>query len=191
VDVLLLIDQIVRQKTVLIAQLATASGVRAPLSHVAGHVFFDLTRELRAGFGQHSHRRHVWPGPSHLPRARASFGGKLDGSWHDVVGGGAQYVQTRTTTRADVLRRFASDDPPSVRAVLSDLVKNGLLYRSGRGDNDQLSGFRRYPGAPSGVPKRGREALQLQFLGVHRLDGTVTPLCFDISSMAGTVHAHN
>src|SRR5262245_6190833 len=46
VNVNLLIDAIVRQTTVLIAELATNRGLRAPLAHVAEQVFFELTREL-------------------------------------------------------------------------------------------------------------------------------------------------
>src|SRR5688572_10412835 len=42
----ILIDAIVRQTTVLIAQLATAGGVRAPLAHLANQVFLELTRAL-------------------------------------------------------------------------------------------------------------------------------------------------
>src|SRR5512134_544108 len=42
----LLIDAIVRQTTVLIAQLATSGGLRAPLAHVANQVFLDLAGEL-------------------------------------------------------------------------------------------------------------------------------------------------
>ena len=38
-NVQLLIDSIVRQTTVLVAQLATAGGVRAPLASVANQVF--------------------------------------------------------------------------------------------------------------------------------------------------------
>ena len=38
----LLIDSIVRQTTVLIAQLATSGGVRAPLAHVANQVFLEI-----------------------------------------------------------------------------------------------------------------------------------------------------
>src|ERR1051325_1799401 len=45
-NVRLLIDAIVRQTTVLIAQLATSGGLRAPLAHVAGQVFADLSAEL-------------------------------------------------------------------------------------------------------------------------------------------------
>lgn len=41
-NVTLLIGAIVRQTMVLIAELATAGGVRAPLAHVADKVFVDL-----------------------------------------------------------------------------------------------------------------------------------------------------
>src|SRR3954449_8950845 len=42
----LLIEAIVRQTTILIAQLATSGGTRAPLAQVANQVFLDLVREL-------------------------------------------------------------------------------------------------------------------------------------------------
>src|SRR5690606_2545079 len=42
----LLTHAIVRQTTILIAQLATAHGGRAPLAQVANQVFLDLVREL-------------------------------------------------------------------------------------------------------------------------------------------------
>src|SRR6185295_13400012 len=45
-DAKLLIDAIERQTTVLIAQLSTAAGVRAPLAHIADQVFLDLSREI-------------------------------------------------------------------------------------------------------------------------------------------------
>jgi hypothetical protein len=44
----LLIDPIVRQTMILIAQLATTGGVRAPLAHLADRVFLELARELEA-----------------------------------------------------------------------------------------------------------------------------------------------
>src|SRR5688572_18551114 len=47
-NVQLLIDAIARQTTVLIAQLATSGGVRAPLAHVADEVFSNLSKELEA-----------------------------------------------------------------------------------------------------------------------------------------------
>src|SRR6185436_10402738 len=42
----ILIDAVVRQTMVLIAQLSTADGVRSPLSHVADEVFIALVHEL-------------------------------------------------------------------------------------------------------------------------------------------------
>jgi hypothetical protein len=49
----LLIDAITRQTTVLIAQLSTSAGLRAPLAHVADQVFVELARELEAqGLGK-------------------------------------------------------------------------------------------------------------------------------------------
>src|SRR5690242_5793546 len=47
-DAKLLIDAIVRQTTVLIAQLSTAAGIRAPLAHIADQIFLDLAREIEA-----------------------------------------------------------------------------------------------------------------------------------------------
>lgn len=41
-NVQLLIDVIVRQTMVLIAELATSGGLRAPLAHVAGQAFLGL-----------------------------------------------------------------------------------------------------------------------------------------------------
>lgn len=42
----LLIDAVVRQTTILIAQLATSGGSRTPLADVANQIFADLAREL-------------------------------------------------------------------------------------------------------------------------------------------------
>src|SRR5690348_7053507 len=53
VNVQILIDSIVRQTTVLFAQLATTGGARAHLAHVANQVFLDLAEELhRQGVGR-------------------------------------------------------------------------------------------------------------------------------------------
>lgn len=43
-----LIAAIMQQTTVLIAQLSTAAGIRAPLARIADQVFLDLGRELEA-----------------------------------------------------------------------------------------------------------------------------------------------
>src|SRR5262245_26811669 len=43
-----LIEGIVQQTTILIAQLSTAAGLRAPLAKLADQVFLSLARELEA-----------------------------------------------------------------------------------------------------------------------------------------------
>jgi hypothetical protein len=43
-----LIDAILQQSTVLVAQIATSGGLRAPLAHIANEVFLDLARALEA-----------------------------------------------------------------------------------------------------------------------------------------------
>jgi hypothetical protein len=42
----LLINAVVQQTVVFLAQLATSGGVRAPLAHIADQVFLEPTREL-------------------------------------------------------------------------------------------------------------------------------------------------
>jgi hypothetical protein len=42
----ILIDAIVQQTVVLLAQLSTTDGVRSPLSHIADEVFLDLIEQL-------------------------------------------------------------------------------------------------------------------------------------------------
>jgi hypothetical protein len=45
-DSRILIDAVVRQTTLLIAQLATSTGIRAPLAHLADQVFLELAQEI-------------------------------------------------------------------------------------------------------------------------------------------------
>jgi len=52
-DAKLLVDNIVRQTMVFIAELSTAAGVRAPLAHIADQVFLSLAQEIeRQGVGR-------------------------------------------------------------------------------------------------------------------------------------------
>jgi hypothetical protein len=131
----LLIDAVVRQTTILIAQLATAGGARTPLSDVAGQVFVDLARELHRqgvsrkvaadmfGLALRTYRRKI----QRLTESETLAGRSLWEAVHDFIG--AQPV----VTRADVLRRFHRDDESTVRGVLQDLVESGLVYQAGRG----------------------------------------------------------
>ena len=47
-NIKLMVDAIVQQTTLLIAQLSTNAGVRAPLAHFADQVFLSLSREIEA-----------------------------------------------------------------------------------------------------------------------------------------------
>jgi hypothetical protein len=132
----LLIDSIVRQTTVLIAQLSTTSGLRAPLAHVANQVFLDLVSELEGqgvgrkviadmfGLALRSYQQKV----QRLQESATDRGTTL---WEAILG----YIQEhKTTSRMQVLSRFANDDGATVRGVLSDLVGSALVYRTGSGD---------------------------------------------------------
>jgi hypothetical protein len=132
----LVIDAIVRQTTVLIAQLATSAGMRAPLAHIASQTFLSLTRELeRQGVAQkviadmfglalRSYQQKV----QRLSESDTEHGRSLWEAVHDFL------QERQVTARADVLMRFARDDQASVRGILSDMVDSGLVFKTGRGD---------------------------------------------------------
>lgn len=135
-NVRLLIEAIARQTTVLIAELATASGIRAPLANVADRVFLELTKELEAhgvsrtvsadmfGMGLRTYLRRI----RRYDESSTQQGKSL---WEAVL----EYVQGRTVVdRARVLEHFARDEEALVRGVLQDLTDSGLLFRSGTGN---------------------------------------------------------
>lgn len=133
----LLITALVRQTTVLIAQVATASGGRTPLSHVANQVFLDLVTELeRQGLGRkviadmfglalRSYQQKV----HRLSESATDRGISLWEAMHRFL------VDQEVSSRSEVLQRFAKDDQGTVRGILNDLVESGLVYRTGRGDS--------------------------------------------------------
>lgn len=136
-NVATLIDAIVRQTTVMIAQLATSSGNRAHLAHTANQVFLDLVHALRDqgvgskviadmfGMALRTYHQRV----QRLSESRTERGRTL---WEAVF----DYLQKNgPVSRAEVLRRFARDDELVVRSLLKDLVGSGLVYRTGRGDH--------------------------------------------------------
>src|SRR6478752_7689701 len=107
----LLIHAIVRQTTILIAQLATSQGVRAPLAQVANQVFMDLVRELERqglsrkvsadmfGMGLRSYLRRI----QRLGESSTESGRSL---WEAVL----DYLQERgVVSRAQVFARFHRD----------------------------------------------------------------------------------
>src|SRR5690348_10170172 len=126
----------VRQTTVLIAQLATTAGARAPLAHTANRVFLDLVSELKQQ-GLNSKIISDMFGLTlrayHAKVARLSESGTERGRslWEALLA----FVQERgAVSRLDILARFSGDEEMVVRGVLRDLVETGLLFRSGRGD---------------------------------------------------------
>jgi len=133
VTIQLLIDAIVRQTTVLIAQLATSGGMRAPLAHVANQVFLDLANELEGqgvsrkvsadmfGMALRAYVRKVQRlGESSTERGRTLWEAIYEYlSKHEVV------------TREQVTARFHRDEEALVRGVLHDLIENGLVFATG------------------------------------------------------------
>ncbi len=128
-----LINAIVHQTTILIAQLATRGGARAPLAQVANQVFLDLARELERqgvsrkvsadmfGLGLRTYRRKI----QRLSESSTERGRSL---WEVVL----EYVSARPqTTKQEVLQRFAMDDEAQVRAVLRDLCESQLILAEG------------------------------------------------------------
>ncbi|HVU03060.1 MAG TPA: hypothetical protein VHE30_14970, partial [Polyangiaceae bacterium] len=134
-NVRILIDGVVRQTTVLIAQLATAGGLRAPLAHVAGQVFLDLSKELEAqgltkkvtadmfGMALRTYQRRT----QRLAQSVTDRGRSL---WEALL----DYVQKEgVVTREQIFKRFRHDDEASLRGVLRDLTESGVLFASGVG----------------------------------------------------------
>jgi predicted transcriptional regulator len=149
-----LIDAVVRQTTVFIAHLATATGVRAPLAHVANQVFVELVRELRAQgvgrkviadmFGMALRTYHARL--ERLNESATDRGRTLWEAVHEFV------AEKGLIGRAEVLQRFRNDDEETVKSVLTDLVETGLVFRSGRGER---------------VVYRAASARELEDLGVQ------------------------
>jgi hypothetical protein len=134
-NIKLLVDAIVQQTTVLIAQLSTNAGVRAPLAHLADQVFLSLSREIEA---QGVKRKVVadmfgmalrgYQKKTQRAAASASQQGKtLFEAILDFV------ESSRGCSRDVLLHRFRHDNEREVVGVVNDLVESGLLYSTGSG----------------------------------------------------------
>jgi hypothetical protein len=136
-DSMLLIDQIMRQTTVLIAQISTAAGIRAPLSHVADDVFLNLTREIEGqgvgrkvvadmfGMALRGYQRKV----QRLTESSTSRGKTL---WEAIL---AHLQKHGRSSRAELMSRFEPDGDERVAAVLKDLRDSGQIFSMGRGQS--------------------------------------------------------
>jgi hypothetical protein len=137
VDAKLLIDAIVRQTTVLIAQLSTSSGIRAPLAHVADQVFLDLAQEIEAqgvgrklvadmfGLALRSYQKKV-------QRLIESATVREKTLWEALL----DYLSEHGgASREQMLAQFRHDSELDVGAVIADLVGQGVVYSTGSGRN--------------------------------------------------------
>jgi hypothetical protein len=132
----LLIDAIVHQTTLLIAQLSTAAGIRAPLAHIADQVFVELSREIEAqgvsrkvaadmfGLAIRTYQKKV----QRLTESVSVRGITL---WQAVLD---HLDAVQGTSRREILQHFVHDDPVVVSSVLADLVSSGIVYRTGPGE---------------------------------------------------------
>lgn len=136
-NVRLLIDALVRQTMVLVAELATSGGLRAPLSHVAGQAFLELARELESqgigkkvsadmfGMALRTYQRRT----QRLSQSRTDRGRSL---WEATL----EFIEQSGVVRRDqIFERFRYDDEPSLRGVLRDLTESGLVFSSGSGSS--------------------------------------------------------
>jgi hypothetical protein len=131
----LLIDSIVRQTVILIAQLSTVDGVRSPLAHVADEVFLGLVKELeRQGVGKkvisdmfglalRSYQQKV----QRLSESATKRGVSLWGAIHAFI------ASVPSVTRAEIAAHFQHDEDVMVGSILCDLVETGLVCRTGKG----------------------------------------------------------
>lgn len=156
----LLIDAIVHQTTVLIAQLSTAAGIRAPLSHVADQVFLELSREIEAqgvsrkvaadmfGLAIRSYQKKVQRLTESVTRPDQTL-------WQAVL---EHLKDCGSATRRELLEQFSRDDPVVISSVLNDLVSSALVYRAGSGEGTVfgITGDRDLARA---ARERGRESL--------------------------------
>lgn len=136
-NVKVLIDNIMRQTTVLIAQLSTSAGVRAPLAHIAEQVFLQLAREIEAqgvarkvvadmfGLALRGYQKKT----QRLAQSSTTQGKTLFEAVLEFIEreGGA--------TRRAVIERFSRDGERETIGVLTDLLQSGLIYATGSGDS--------------------------------------------------------
>jgi hypothetical protein len=131
----LLIDSIVRQVTVLLAQLATAGGLRAPMADLADQVFLHLASELEAqgvsrkvsadmfGMALRAYVRKV----TRLQEGHSAPGVTL---WQAVL----EFIREHgLVLRSRVLARFSRDPERVLLSVLHDLCESGLVFVLGSG----------------------------------------------------------
>jgi len=154
VDIRHIIDNVVQRTMVLIAQLATAGGERAPLAHIADQVFLDLVTELE----QQGMRRKVVADMFGLAlrgyqkRVQRSSAADQEATLRDALLGWLS--EREAVTREEILHGFRNDDGPAVRAILADLVDAGLVFlpQKASAENRPQQPHRLLAGSGGGCP---------------------------------------
>lgn len=169
----LLIDAIVHQTTVLIAQLSTAAGIRAPLAHIADQVFLDLSKEIEAqgvsrkvaadmfGLAIRTYQKKV-------QRVTESAQTRDETLWQSVL----VYLQeVESSSRRKLLEQFRREDPVVVGSVLNDLVSSGLVYRTGSGEG-AIFGITKERDLAQAIREQRRESLgPIVWVMIYRQSG--------------------
>jgi hypothetical protein len=135
-NVKLLIDGIARQTTVLIAQLSTNAGVRAPLAHLADQVFLSLAREIEAqGVGRKVVADMFGVALRTYQRKTQRLATSVTTQGKTLFEAILEFVETHgLISRRQILQRFEKDGERETIGVLTDLVQSGLLHATGNGD---------------------------------------------------------
>lgn len=133
----ILIDLIVKQMTVMIAQIATQSGMRVPLARVADEVFSNLVSELQDqglrqkviadmfGLALRGYQTKV-------RRLEEQLEENEDTLWLRVL---REIEKKGPIARSDLDFAFVSADEATLRSILRDLSDTGLVFSSGSRDN--------------------------------------------------------
>jgi hypothetical protein len=182
-NVVLLIDQIVKQTTVLIAQLSTTAGIRAPLADIADQVFVKLATEIETqgvprkvvadmfGLSLRSYQRKV-------QRLTESGTESKRTLWQAVL---EKLVQGDMTRQA-LIEHFDRDDPEAVAAVLNDLQRTGLVHKAGVGRRALYGATREQDYAQLVDLDNLDSTVALAWLSIYRHPGLTAP---ELGSLLG------
>lgn len=187
-NIKLLVDAIVQQTTVLIAQLSTNAGVRAPLAHFADQVFLSLSREIEAqgvkrkvvadmfGMALRGYQKKT-------QRAAASASQQGKTLFEAIL----EFVESsRGCSREALLHRFRHDNEREVAGVLNDLVENGLLYTTGAGQQ-ALYGLTSEAERQQFTRRSDTQALASMALGlIYRNPGIAAPELVTLLNVASS-----
>ncbi len=192
-NIAVLIDAIIHQTSVLVAQLAVAGG-RPSLAHTSNQVFVSVVRELKhQGVGNkviadmfgmalrtyHDRIRRL--------EQEARYGGCS--LWEAVLG----YMREMgTLSQSELCSRFRNEDALTFRGVLKDLVDSGHLMRTGRGPSVVFQCVTSRPTAldsEAEVTPEDRRVANLVWVAVNRLgEGTFPRICEQVPSHEASLH---